>query len=352
MTDPDHDEATAPEPAVVRTLSARGRARAVALVGSRSFLGMNLMGLFEESPRISRIVSVGSKVPSTAGQKTRHYHLDLTAASSEESLAETLTAENVDTVLHLGFLSAPSHAVAWAHELESVGTMHVRNACRRARVRKVVMWSQTLLYGAHATNPNFLSESHRLRARRFDHYVADKMDAEAQALHYGRPGRGRLMTILRTAPMLGPTVDNYLTRYLGQRLVPAVMGFDPLWQFLHEADAVAAFKLAVDRDAPGVFNIVGDGVLPLSTAIKLAGRTRLPLPRTACAALLGTLWAAHASSVAPTLLDYLQYLCIADGERARTQLGFSPVHTSREALIDYASAQHLRDVSLLSETAA
>ena len=38
-------------------------------------------------------------------------------------------------------------------------------------------------------------------------------------------------------------------------------GYDPLMQFLHEVDALSALKLAVLREAPGVFNIVGDGVL-------------------------------------------------------------------------------------------
>ena len=33
-------------------------------------------------------------------------------------------------------------------------------------------------------------------------------------------------------------------------------------------------------------------------------------------------------------------------------MGFTPVYTTREAVIDYASAQHLRDVRLLSETPA
>jgi UDP-glucose 4-epimerase len=33
-------------------------------------------------------------------------------------------------------------------------------------------------------------------------------------------------------------------------------------------------------------------------------------------------------------------------------MGFVPVYTTREALIDYASAQHLRDVKLLSENPA
>src|SRR5690606_15466914 len=139
-------------------------------------------------------------------------------------------------------------------------------------------------------------------------------------LYYGRPGRGRLLTILRTGPILGPTVDNYYTRYFKHRLVPTIMGFDPLWQFLHEADAVAAFKLAVDRDVPGVFNIVGDGVLPLSTALKLAGRTRVPMLRSAAELLIGVLWAARGISIPPFFLNYLQYLCVADNAKAKQAL--------------------------------
>ncbi len=330
-----------------------GRAPAsVAVTGAASFLGKNLIGLLEEDERVRRIVTLDIAAPKTAGPKTRVYDLDLTQPTAEERICEILAAEAVDTVVHLSFLASPTHATAWAHELESVGTMHLLNACRRAEVRKLVMWSQTVLYGAHPTNPNFLTEKHPLRARRTDPFFADKIEAEGDALRFGKPGKGRVVTILRTAPILGPTVDNFVSRYLSRRLVPTMLGFDPLWQFVHEADAVAAFKLAVDRDTPGVFNIVGDGVLPLSTVIKLAGRVGLPIPRPLANPIVSALWVAHVSEAPPAFLDYLQYLCVADGDSAARIMGFSPVYTTREAVIDYAGAQHLRDVKLLTETPA
>lgn len=351
---PDGDApADRPLTTTSRTMSARSaRSRVVAVTGAASFLGLNLIGLLEEDDRVRRIVSLDIKPPRTAGQKTRVYDVDLTQAAAEERIAEIFAAEGVDTLVHLAFLASPSHAAAWAHELESVGTMHLLNACRRTQVRKLVMWSQTILYGAHPTNPNFLSEKHPLRARRKEPFFADKIEAENDVLRFGKPGQGRIVTILRTATILGPTVQNYLTRYLSHRFVPTVLGFDPLWQFVHEADAVAAFKLAVDRDTPGVFNIAADGVLPLSTVVKLAGRLALPLPRSVASALVSGFWVAQLIEAPPSFLDYLQYLCVADGEHARRAMGFVPVYTTREALIDYASAQHLRDVKLLSENPA
>src|SRR5690606_3623499 len=134
------------------------------------------------------------------------------------------------------------------------------------------------------------------------------------------------------------------TRYLSHRFVPTVLGFDPLWQCLHEADAVAAFRLAVLRDAPGIFNITADGVLPLHTVIRLVGRTALPLPRSLTRTMAGALWIAQLAEAPPAFCDYLQYLCVADGALAKRVLGFKPVYTSREAVVEFGNAQRLRDV--------
>jgi UDP-glucose 4-epimerase len=65
--------------------------------------------------------------------------------------------------------------------------------------------------------------------------------------------------------------------------------------------------------------------------------------------VLATLWLAQVADAPPTLLDYLQYLCVADGERARRYLGFTPAYSTREALLDFAGAQHMRDARLLTE---
>ena len=323
----------------------------VAVTGAASFLGSHLVGLLEEDPRIRRIICLDEEETNAAGDKTLSYALDLTHPHAAQQVGSLLQSENVDTVVHLAFLATPTHSTAWAHELESVGTMHLLNACHQTKVRKLVMWSRTQLYGAQPTNPNFLTERHPLRADRTEPFFQDKIEAEAQLRRFGLPGTGRVATILRTAPILGPSVRNYVTRYLGRRLVPTILGFDPLWQFLHEADAVSAFKRAIDTDATGTFNITGDGVLPLSTVIKLAGRIPLHLPKMLAQPLLKGLWATQLTDVPPSFLSYLQYLCIADGALAKQSLGFIPHYSTRETLLDYASAQHLRDADLLADPA-
>jgi len=332
-------------------LKISGRRRVVAITGAATFLGLNLIGLLEDDPRVTKIVCLDATSPPTVGAKSRFYELDLVHPAAEEKLAEVFAAEAVDTVVHLGLLESPTRETRHSHEVEGVGTMQVLNACRRARTHKLIVRSFTWLYGARATNPAFLSEKHALRAAGADPFFQDKLAVEEQLLRFRQPGQGRVVTVLRTAPIVGPSIDNFVTRYLRLARVPSVLGFDPLWQFLHEADAVAALKLAVDRDAPGVFNLASEGVLPLSMAIRLLGRARLPLPRAILRPTLGALWLAK-GGVPPGLLEYLQYACVADTSLAKSRLGFFPVFSSREALSDFASAEQLREAKLLSETPA
>jgi UDP-glucose 4-epimerase len=334
---------------------ARGRAvaraprarRTVALTGADGFLGRNLIGLLEDDDRVGRIVALDVEQPPTAGRKTRFYRVDLTQPTVDARMAEILAAEGVDTFLHLAFLASPTYASAWAHELESVGTMHVLNACRERPVHKFILWSQTILYGALPSNPNFLTEAHPLRGNRESRFLVDKIEAEAVVQRFARQMPQTVVTVLRMAPILGPTVKNYLSRYLGRRFVPTLMGYDPLMQFLHEVDALAALKLATIRDVPGVFNIVGEGVLPLSKVIELAGRTPWPVLASIARPIASVLWAAQLLEAPSSWVDYLRWLCVADDERARDVLRFRPAFTTREAVLDYAGAQRLRDARLL-----
>lgn len=333
--------------------------KVVVVTGAASFLGANLVGILEEDARVGRIVAIDVKPPGTAQRKTRFYEVDFTGAAVEARISEILAAERSDTLVHLAFMSSPTHATAHAHELESVGTRHVLVAARHAHVRKVVMWSQTLLYGALPSNPNYLTERHPLRANTMsrnaeaDAWFADKIEAEAELQRFAEKSKGgAIVTVLRTAPILGPTVQNFLTRFLARRMIPIAMGFDPLVQFLHEVDAIAAFKLAIDRDHPGTYNIVGDGVLPLSTVIKLAGRLAVPIPHPFAQTMGAALWLAQIASVPPSFMHYLRFLCVADGTKARQDLGFRPAYTTREAVLDFTSAQRLRDVKLLHESPA
>lgn len=322
----------------------------MAVTGAGSFLGRNLIGVLEEDPTVSRIVVLDVETPKNLGRKSRAYRVDLTQPTVGARLAEILQAERATELAHLAFLSSPSNATAWAHEVESVGTMHVMRACREAGIERVVVRSDTALYGAHPSNPNFLVESAPLRGLRETSYLADKIEAEAEVERFAKERPQSSVAILRFAPIVGPTVRTWVTRWLAQRLVPTCLGYDPLVQFVHEMDAVAVLVRALRlREARGVFNIVGEGVLPISMVVRLAGRRSVPLPGPLLRRLALVGWIAGVTSAPASFTSFLRHLCVADGARAKRELGFRAAFTTRDAVLDFGETLRLREARLITE---
>ena len=77
---------------------------------------------------------------------------------------------------------------------------------------------------------------------------------------------------------LGYYVHSAIGRYLRQRYVPTILGFNPMMQFIHEEDVAEAVALALQKGAHGVFNVAGPGAVPLKVAISETGGTAVPLP--------------------------------------------------------------------------
>lgn len=307
------------------------------------------MGLLERDPAFSRIVTLDIETPRTAGAKSAAYRVDLTQPTAGAKVAEILRAEEVDALVHLAFLSTPTNAEGFAHELESVGTMHVMRAAREAGVGRVVMGSSTTLYGPHAKNPNFLGEHAPLRGIAGCRYLSDKIEAEREIERLALASPSTRTVVLRFAPILGPSVKSWVTRWLSRRAVPTLLGYDPLVQLIHELDAVRALRIALEAEASGKFNVVGQGVLPLSTVVKLAGRTPIPMPAPLLRIGIAATFAAGLGEAPPFFVAFLRHLCVADGSRTARELAFTPHYTAKEAALDFGGALRLRDARLLRE---
>jgi UDP-glucose 4-epimerase len=317
-------------------MSSSATGRVVAVTGACTYLGGELLRRLEEDPRYARVLALDIRPPALApGGKAEFVKIDLTQPTIDGELATLLARHAVDTLVHGAFLSHPTHASEWAHELEDVGTMHVLNACAGVEPRRLVLVSTTLVYGAHPKNPNFLTEDADLRGHRDSRFVNDKVRAERQVQRFAKEHPAVGVAILRFAPILGPTVSNMYTRFLSRPIAPVMMGHDPLMQFVHEQDAAYALSRAVESDATGAFNIVGKGVLPYTTVLALLGRVPLPMPQLIARQLSKVLWATQLVGSPPSFLDFLLYLCVADGARARRELGFSARLSIKRTILDF-----------------
>jgi UDP-glucose 4-epimerase len=137
---------------------------------------------------------------------------------------------------------------------------------------------------------------------------------------------------------MGPRFSDRVVRYFDRPIVPTMLGYDPLLQFIHEEDLLRVFEAAVLESHPGVFNVVGRGVLPLSTLIALAGKRTLPLPPPLLYRFVSVLSQSQTGDRPAGFWDYLRYLWIADGERGWTEFG-APIYSTREAWIAFVSSR-------------
>lgn len=304
----------------------------VALTGSRTFSGERLIAALEADPACEHIAALDVRPPESGRTKTRFSRVDLTNPASDDQMARLLRDDGIDVLCHLAFLSNPSHSSSWAHELEAIGSLYVMNAAAAAKVPKVVLRSSTAVYGAHPTNPAFLTERHPLRGIRASRWVMDKVSAERELARLRRDCPDIICTSLRCAMTVGPTIRNWWTRVLSRQGVMRPLGYDPMMQFLHEDDAIAALLKAVREDHPGDFNVAGGGTLYFSDVLKLGGRVPLVVPHVIGYPLGNLLFNLQLADAPGTFLDYLRYTWVTETRRMRDVFGFSPRYSSREAV--------------------
>ena len=313
----------------------------IAITGLGSFLGRRLVErLLCRDPNL-RIVGIDRRRPFRLDDRVRFSRVDLTEPTADSQIAEVLHRQRAEALVHTAFRSSPTADLEMDHELETIGSLHVMNACAAAKLRRLVVASSTMLYGPWPDNPNFLTEEHPLRGHPNAHSVSNRVEVESLLAGWRTRHPDTEVTILRTCWILGPHYNDRVTRYLSLPVVPKLLGYDPLMQFVHEEDCLHAFECATLASHPGVFNVVGRGVLPLSTILRLAGKRVLSLP----ARLLYRM--AYYPSQSQTgdppdgFYDYLRHLWVADGARGWDAFG-EPVYSTREAWISFVSSRRMR----------
>ncbi|MFC2036717.1 NAD-dependent epimerase/dehydratase family protein [Chloroflexota bacterium] len=252
-------------------------------------------------------------------------------------LVDLLKAEGIDTVCHLAFVETARRSEA-AFEANVMGTTKLFGACTNAGVHKVVFRSSTAVYGARPSNSSFLTEDHSLRGSRHYGYTRDMVEIEALCNALCQQMPDVIPTILRFASIIGPTADTPMTRFLGNPWTPSLLGFDPMMQFIHEDDVVAALVHSVLHDVPGVFNVAARDVLPLNKVRGLARKPPVPVLH------LFAYWGERLRGnrllrigrYLPMDPDYLRYPWVGDLTRMRDELNFDPRYTAEEALHAFA----------------
>jgi 1-acyl-sn-glycerol-3-phosphate acyltransferase/nucleoside-diphosphate-sugar epimerase len=261
-------------------------------------------------------------------------------------LSMLLKEHGIDTVVY-----APPPSRHYRSSLDLEDAESVFQQCARARIRKFVLLSSAMIYGASNHNPGFISEAHVISRSDRKRMSKDWLDLEALAAAYlgELSGTSIELNILRSCAVLAPGGDDYFSKLFTKPLACVLPGHDPTIQLLSPIDLARAISSVLENRAGGVFNVAPDGVITLRAALRLSEATRLPLSRTIQRIVRRPLTRLRLTRPIEQL-DYIRYSWTISNRKAKRELKWEPCRSSVEALRDFriAEAGHLKSHQLPS----
>lgn len=241
----------------------------------------------------------------------------------------------VESVIHLGRIGAQQLNRENRYNANVIGSKKLLDLCVKYQVKRVMVMSTYHVYGAHPYNPALLSEEAPLKAAELTMDLVDSVELENLAAIYLWKNPEINVTILRPCNIVGPGVNNTMSRLLSSTRAPWILGFSPMMQFMHVDDAAAAVVSCFRQPGSGIFNLAPDDWVSYTSALDACGCRRVPIPPLPgnvpllASRLLG--W----KSFPPYLVNYFKYPVIIDGALFRDRFGFEARYSLREIFSHY-----------------
>jgi len=269
-----------------------------------------------------------------------HYEVDFEKRKFQDVFREHVFAG----VIHLGRIGSAQLNRARRYNSNVIGTERLLQYSLQYGVRQIVILSSHYVYGADANNPALLDESTPMKAANLTRELVDSVELENLANIYLYKHPELNLTILRACNIVGPGVQNNLSKILSSPFAPCLTGFSPMMQFLHVDDLADAIVRAYDKNRRGVYNVAPDDWIAYQDALELAGCRRLflpsipPLVPRALASLLSVVGGMPFPSY---LVNYFKYPVIIDGSLFAREFGFKAQRTLQD-IFDYYRREKAR----------
>ncbi len=257
-----------------------------------------------------------------------HHQLDI-----RRRLAEDVFRQNqFDAIFHMGVVHnfrVPSEQL---YARNVIGTETLLRYAAKYKVKKFVLLSSGDVYGPMPTNSHFIDEDAPLMgSQRFPELrTLVAVDRAVQSFFWRHHDVETV--ILRPTHIVGPNVRNAASKYMRLRIIPVLMGFDPMMQLIHEDDVLRMTEAALRPGIRGMFNIAGTDPVPLSRILEILNKPVLPVPHPLLRLIVDKAWKYRLSSFPAAELDHIQFNSVLDTRRAREVLGVDPERSLYEIL--------------------
>ena len=254
----------------------------------------------------------------------------------KRAAADVFRRHRPEAMIHLATVTHFTARTEERYRINLGGTRAVFGHCAHYGVKQAIFVGRHTYYGAAPDAPLYHDESDPPLAVSTFPEMADMVAADLYAgtALWRTPDMNT--AVLRVCYTLGPSRHGTLATYLRRRPVPTVLGFDPLFQFLHERDAAEAICAALRSSLRGVFNVAGPPPVPLSLLIRVTGRTNVRIPERLFPHVVGRFglpWLPRGA------VNHVKYPVVVDDIRFRDATGFAPAHDEAATMASFGRSR-------------
>ncbi len=259
------------------------------------------------------------------------YDVDIRKRAAED----VFRTRRPEVVVHMATVTSLQLAGEERYRINLGGTRAVFDYSRAYGVEHCVFVGRHTFYGAGPDSPLFHTEDEPPMALGSYPELADLVAADLYAATALWRWPKLTTSVLRLVYTLGPTGHGTLAGFMRGRRVPTIMGFDPLFQFMHEEDAAEAIVRTLEKRPRGVFNVAGPQPLPLSRVVREAGRTPVPVPELVLEGLIGRFGFPKLPKGA---LQHIKYPVVVEARSFREKTGFRHAYDELDAIRAFREA--------------
>jgi nucleoside-diphosphate-sugar epimerase len=315
--------------------------RRVVVIGATGNVGTALVRSLMSDATVEDVLCVARRPEGLVAEdpRIRTARADVTSSDLRPLL------DGADAVIHLAWALQPAHDRDALHRTNVVGTERVLMAASDAQVGRVVVASSV---GTYAQGPKDRLVGESWPATGVPTSTYSRQKAAIERLCDGYAARLRVIR-LRPALIFQRSAAMEQRRLFGGRLLPTWPWRSTWWPFVpwvrglafqavHADDVAEAYRIAAHADVDGAFNIAAEPVVSATTVAELSNARVLPVvPARVIRPLHGLAFSARLIASEPGWLDLACASPLIASDRARQELGWSPRHTSLEALDELAA---------------
>lgn len=271
------------------------------------------------------VIGIDSRAWADVPKGVEMHTLDIRKRAAED----VFRTARADAVIHMATVTHLRQKSEDRYRINLGGTRAVWDHCHTYGVPQAIFVGRHTYYGAAPDSALYHAEEEPPSGATTFPELSDLVAADLYAGSALWRFPEITTTVLRVCYTLGPSHHGTLARFLNARRVPMVLGFDPLFQFMHEDDAADAIVVALEKKPRGVFNVSGPPPLPLSVIAHAAGKKTLPIPEGLFRLMLGRFGLPGLSYGA---IAHIKYPIVVDSMRFKKTIGFRYVYDAESTI--------------------